>query len=851
MNALMMLRRLAALPGLLSLSLTAALAQTALPGLDELSAPDGLTELLGFEPGERHPMHHELVAFYDGLAQRSDRVAVERIGRTHGGREQILVYFARPDRIATLPAIRDGRIDASRRGEGPAVVWLGYSVHGNEASGASGAVIAAWLLAMSDDSRVRRWLDELVIVMEPAINPDGLDRFARWVNDHRGRHPSADPNDREHNEGWPNGRTNYYWFDLNRDWLPLTHPVSRNRLRHYHLWRPHLLTDAHEMGPQASYFFQPGVPERNNPATPAQVHESTAKIADYHSRVLDAAGQPHFARERFDDYYPGKGSTYPDLTGGIGILFEQGTARGHRIETPWGERRFADAIANQVRTTISTLEAAADLDGELIEQQRRFFTEARAEAGSGGWVLGDDGDPARAARLLGILLGHRVEVRPLSEPLRVDGRRFEPGHAWVIPARQDQRRLIESLFEVATELPMERFYDVSTWPLQHAFDLPLVRVRRLPASGAVIESAQPGLPEAFTVDQDALAWSIDWRQHHAPTVLAALLARGYRVQVLEKAAQLDHGGSGTNLGPGSLIVHRATQPEALPPVADLLQELAREHAVRIEAVQRGLSVSGPDLGSPSAPVLDVPVPLLLTGNAVSPYDAGEVWHWFDQTLGQPVTRIDAHRLPDDLSRYTHIIIAGAIQPPHGLGETIADFVRSGGTLVAIGGAARWAEQLELDWQWTDDDAESASRPDSDSTGTPRRYADFEADHARTLIGGSALAVVLDTSHPLGWGYERDRITLFRQGAHRLRTSANPYATPGRYAEPVLVSGYLADDLDRKLAGGAALAADRIGRGLVIRIADDVLFRGYWAGAEKIFANALFFSQRIAATRLPD
>ena len=160
-----------------------------------------------------------------------------------------------------------------------------------------------------------------------------------------------------------------------------------------------VLTDAHEMGSGSTYFFQPGIPERNNPATPAQVFEFTRRIADYHGELLDQAGEPYYSRESFDDYYLGKGSTYPDLTGGIGILFEQGSVRGHRMDTPYGERTFAEAIANQVRTSISTLEASVDLGDELVAYQADFFSEGR-EMGSGGWLLGDGGDPMRARRLL-------------------------------------------------------------------------------------------------------------------------------------------------------------------------------------------------------------------------------------------------------------------------------------------------------------------------------------------------------------------------------------------------------------------------------------------------------------------
>jgi len=822
-----------------------------LPGLENVNIPEQApqpAELLSFEPGSRHPHHYELLAFYRELARRSDRVRLEIIGRSAGGREQMLVYFGSPERLQNIEQIRADRVRASRAGEGPPVVWLGYSVHGNEASGASAAPLVAWYLAFGEDPRVRRWLEQLVIVMQPVINADGLDRFAHWVNMHRGRNPSADPNDREHNEAWPNGRTSYYWFDLNRDWMPLTHPVSRQRITHYRQWRPHVLTDAHEMGHRSSYFFQPGIPERNNPRTPEAVFEFTRRIGEYHGRILDAAGEPYYTRESFDDYYLGKGSTYPDLTGGVGILFEQGSARGHRMETPYGLRAFADGVANQVRTSISTLEASVDMADELIEYQAGFFAEARENA-AGGWLLGDDGDPARARGLLAVLLGHGIEVHAVDNAVDIDGRRFQPGHAWMIPASQDLSRFIEAIFATPVELPMETFYDVSAWPLQHAWNLPLARVQRLPARGtALTEADLPNVDAAFP-DSDAVAFAIDWRQHNAPPLLADLLAEGYRVQSLEEDSVLRGERAEVELIRGSLLIHTGIQPEHLPPVVERLRALTQVHPAAVTAIHSGLAVSGLDLGSPSAPVLEAPKPLLLAGDGVSSYASGQVWRWFDLMLDQPITRSAPGDLPSNLDEYSHVIVPEGRYDAE-LGNRLEAFVGNGGTVIALGRSARWVESLELGWSWRDDE-EDENATDQDDAFTAKPYADFELDFARTLIGGSALAVELDPSHPLAWGYTRPDLTLFRQGAHVLAQSDNPYATPGRYATEPLVAGYLSDKVKEKLAATPAVSADRVGGGLVIRIADNPLFRGYWVGAEKLLANALFHSQLIDATRLPE
>lgn len=838
---------------------------TAAPGLpDDLPVMAGVpapAEVLGFAPGERHPRHDQVVAYFEALAAASDRMRIEFTGETHGGRPLMLAYFARPDRLADLEGLRAARADASRKGAGPPVVWLGYSVHGNEASGASAAIVTAWHLAASRDPEVLDWLDNMIIVMEPVLNPDGLDRFAHWANMHRGRHPSADPLDREHHETWPNGRTNYYWFDLNRDWLPLVHPESRARVQHYHAWRPHVITDTHEMGSDATYFFQPGVPERANPLIPARNQELTARIGRYHGEILDAAGEPYYTREQFDDYYVGKGSTYPDVTGSIGILFEQGSARGHLMDTPYGQRSFADAIANQVRTSISTLRAGRAMADELIAYQAEFFATVSAQARRdrhAGWVLADAADPARARALLQVLLGHGVEVRPVAADEREDG----SGQSWFIPAQQERYLLLRAMFDISAEPSADIFYDVSAWPLQRAYNLPLAPVRRAPDTGAPLQSLPA--PPLVAMPENAVAWLVPWDQHNAPAVLAALLAEGYRVQAVTAPLVAATPAGPLALVRGGLVIHAGIQPAQLPPVAERLAALGARHGVRVAAASSGLSQSGIDLGAPGAEVLAAPRVAMLTGHDLNPYSAGYTWHWFDTRLEQPLTRVDWHRLPRRLDGYTHVVLPDGNYGdlPESVGKTLVEFVRGGGQLIAVRRAARWVEELELDWDFvggaatagkTDADAAAAATKEPAAAAAPERrpYGEARDDRGREQVGGSVLRMQLDTTHPLGFGYAQEELSVLRRGAHVLRAVNNAYTQPGTYADDPLVAGYLSARNRERLAGGPALVATRHGAGLVVRMADDYLFRGYWLGTEKLFANALFFGSLVDHTPAPD
>jgi len=386
----------------------------------------------------------------------------------------------------------------------------------------------------------------------------------------------------------------------------------------------------------------------------------------------------------------------------------------------------------------------------------------------------------------------------------------------------------------------------SAWPLDRAYDLPLVRVRRLPAAAG--ELAAIDLPPPPAPNEQAVAWLVAWNQLGAPATLAALLAEGYRVQVSMEAIEIATSDGPRRFPRGSLVVHPGLQPPVGKSVVGRLGELSRRHGVRVFGVERGLSLSGPDLGSPSVPVLTKPRIGLLTGDGVNSYHAGSIWHWFDVRLGQAVAQLDTHRLTRiDLSAYTHLIVPDGAYGPLGeaFTEQLAGFVRDGGTLIAARSAATWVEGLGLNWNFVAADSESEENP-----AARRDYADFDLDFARTLIGGSALLIDLDPTHPLGFGYQRRELAVFRRGAHILKRLENAYAQAAVYADSPLAGGYLGEQTAADLAGSPALDVSLHGRGRVIRMADDYLFRGYWRGAERLFANALFFAELIETTEMP-
>ena len=496
---------------------------------------------LGFEPGDWHVRPDQVVSYMERLAATSKRVRLDVQGYTHERRPQILLTVSSPANLARLDRILSRHRELSEPTAGatpeedldglPVVVWLGYSVHGNEASGANAALLVAYHLAAAESRQVEELLEDTVVLLDPMLNPDGLGRFAQWVNQHRGSQPVGAPASREHQEPWPGGRTNHYWFDLNRDWLLLQHPESRARVATLQRWRPNVVADFHEMGSESTFFFQPGVPSRKNPLTPDENVRLTAEIARHHAAALDRLGRLYYTEETFDDFYYGKGSTYPDVQGAVGILFEQASVRAHARDTAaHGRREFTFAVENQLLTSLSTLEGAARTREELLAHQARFYRQAREQASGSplaGWVFGAPGDPASGHEMLEILAAHGVEALRLAAPLSVDGRRFAPGEAWWVPADQRQFLLAKSLFEAPVEFPDTTFYDVSTWNLPMAMGLPWAAVPRADFDAAVLGGPVGTAFPSGTVGlgESPYAYVFEWRGLHAPRASGGRPAR--------------------------------------------------------------------------------------------------------------------------------------------------------------------------------------------------------------------------------------------------------------------------------------------------------------------------------------
>lgn len=814
-------------------------------------------EYLGFELGQWHISPEALTGYVNLVAKQSPRAATKIIGYSHERKAISHLYISSPENIANLDDVLEKHISAKSARDDILVVNLAYSIHGNEASGSNAAPLVAYYLAASEDEWVKDYLEKTVVIIEPVQNPDGLARFASWANQHKGVTRNFDPQNRDHYEAWPSGRTNHYWFDLNRDWIFTVHPESKARLKAYHEWRPHVLGDYHEMGGNiSSYFFQPGHPNRTHPLTSKANQKITLGLAKYHAAALDARSQPYYTEERFDDFYYGKGSAYPDSTGAIGLLFEQSTVRGHAKELGGEEVEFSDAIANQVATSLSLIKGTDAYRDEILEYRfahERQQNEAAKNNPVKGYVFSDDGDPIRGRMLLEILERHNIDVFELTSDATIAKQKFAKNQAWLVKTGGPQNALIHSLFETRTEFDDNVFYDISTWNLPLAFNLPYAPTRTFRGLDVKPLTVLAPRTPASDIPQNPVAYAFEWNQYRAPHLLQALMADELHPRLAMKPFSADvQNGEVQTFDSGTIILQPRTEEDH----AKVRRNLQMHPSVVTIGLSSGLTPSGPDLGSRGMKVLKPVKPALLVGEGVRTTEAGEIRYTVDSRFGMPLTLLSLNRLgKTKLSEYTHLLLAGGSYGAwDDLPKDLKDWVKEGGILVAQKEAAIWAEEEIIFKSEDEDDKKDGDKDKSeDEEETVRRaYQDYEQDRGRQTITGVAVWADADLTHPLMFGFNRNRIPIFYNATKTLAEPPISYDAPLTYAKKdFVISGYADESRREEIRNSPALAIHRMGDGKIILLSHVSNFRATWLGTERLYANALFFTQAIEDRKDPE
>ncbi len=800
--------------------------------------------------GEWHLTHDQVLNYINEIARISERATLEEYARTYENRPLVHLIFTSENNQSNLDKLKELHYKYSEPGsdisdEGvPLVVSLTYGVHGNESSATNSSVLTAYYLAAAEGNKIDQLLESTIVIVDPCLNPDGFTRHSTWANMHQSKTESGNDDSRQFNEVWPAGRTNHYWFDLNRDYLLLVHPESRGRVAKFHEWKPNIVTDHHEMSANSTFFFQPGVPSRNNPLTPERNYELTHEIAKYHAQFLDKIGSGYFSEERFDDYYFGKGSSYPDVNASIGILFEQAGFRGRIRETSNGTKKLAFAIKNQFTVSLSTLEASVNLRDELLELQKDFYQSALELADKNttkAYVFGSEKDKVKTQKFVEFLNQHQIKVFENEKEFKADGTTFYPASSFVVPLKQKQFRLIKSIFEETTSFTDTTFYDVSTWTFTHAFD---IQYAKLNSVKSVSLSKNPvstkSIKGKIIGGKSTLAYLFGWNEFTAAKALYQFQNAGLITKVATEEFSFEIDGKETGFTYGTILIPVTDQNLSETEIYKLITSVATETGIDFYGLSTGLSPTGIDMGSGSFVNLTKPEILLFIGGSVSSRDAGEIWHLFDQRYQIPVTLVETESLNSmNLNQYNTIILAdGSFREWDGkVAEKLKTWATNGGNLITYKSAAVWASKNGFG------KTKFKATVKADTT-IYLTYAERDKERNLNYISGAIFNTNIDITHPLCYGYSNKKLAVFKSGTGVAEALGTKYAEPVKFTSSPYISGWISEkNLDR-IKNAPVVSVQSIGRGNLISYHDNMNFRGIWLGTSKLFSNSVFFGSVI-------
>lgn len=844
-------------------------------------------QFLGYPVGSYFTRYEQVVAYLRELARVSDRVHIQTIGKTYEQREQVIVTITSTANYGKLEQIRQehlNQIDPVKtvlNTSAPVIINLGYGVHGNESSSTETSLLVAYYLAASQDQETQKWLNEAVIFIDPALNPDGRDRAANWHNAYHSDPAVGDPLDKEHQEGWPNGRTNHYFTDLNRDWLNLVQVESRNRVAFFHNWYPNVQIDFHEQGTNATYYFEPTPKRHESPIIPQFLYDYNAVLAKYHAKALDEIGSFYFTKENYDNLSPIYGSTYPKFFGTVAATFEQASSRGILQESTNGPLKFAFTIRNHLTTSFSTIRGAVAEKAGLFKEQKDFFKYALDQGAKNpakAYVFGDSKDATLTQKFLGLLLQHRVKVYELNNNLTQDGKTFEKGKAYIVPSAQPNFLIVHSLFE-ENILKDSIYYDNTGWSIIHAYGLKYAKVNASFTTGNIVTALNTVKGEV-SGGKSNYAYLVNYTDYNAGKVLYQLLVKNILVKTAFKTFSANTASGKQAYGYGSLVIPVAGQTISADSLYRAVQDIAADAHINIASVASGFSAEGIDLGSSNIRAVRKPEVALAFGQGVTAGEAGQVWFLLNQQLNLPVAKIDlANFQRASLKRYNVLVLPGGNYSAWD--KTVVDkikaWVNDGGTLITFQTATAWAVQQEVvkerlaatDALGRGDRAETvaienpAQKPANEArqTANGARNTNVKADtvsnkkpssarldfarqedvEGSRRINGAIFLADIDVSHPIAFGLAGRKLYINKNGPTLLLPSLNKYATIAQYSNKPFVNGYTSKANIAKVAGSAAIIASAAGSGEVVLFADDPTYRGYWLGTSRIFLNAVFFA----------
>ena len=793
------------------------------------------SSFLGYEIGERFTRHASLTSYINHVASVSDWVTLHTYGTTNEYRPLHYLVVTSPENQTQIETIRKNHLNSilptnkNSNTQEKAIVWLSYNVHGNEASASEASMQTLYELV----TQKQDWLRNTIVIIDPCLNPDGRDRYVNWYNQVKSTPYIADQNATEHNEPWPGGRFNHYLFDLNRDWAWATQVETNQRLAIYNKWMPHIHVDFHEQGINDPYYFAPAAEPFHEVITDWQKDFQTL-IGKNHAKYFDQNGWLYFTRERFDLLYPSYGDTYPTFMGAIGMTYEQaGHGRaGLGIQTDEGYvLTLKDRVKHHTTTGISTIEIASKNAKKLNTEFRKFFNNTNFKYKS--YIL--QGDSDRLELLAKLLDKHEIKYG-YSNGTKVSGfdfiknktANFTTNNALVVSTNQLKGKMVKVLFEPEAQLKNPITYDITAWSLPYAYGLQTIGSTTLISGNETSDSAF----SKNISNRNTVGYITKWNSMQDATFLADLLQHKVKVRFSEK----DFDNNGKHFKKGSLIITKSDN-RTLKNYDSVVIAISNTHKRKLHAATSGFSNNGYDFGSPEIKLINAQNIAVLKGKYTNPLSYGAIWHFFEQELQYPITAIDTDYFKSTpLHHYNVLVIPDGqfkmfFDTP--FLEKLKKWVSAGGTVISMGAS------LEAFANKKGFDLTKNTVEEKDSINKLIPYEQREQNAVKNLITGSIFKTKVDNSHPLAFGYDNTYFSL-KIGSNSYSLLKKGYNV-AYIQNPERISGYAGAKALKGLKNSIVFGETKIGKGSMIYMVDNPLFRGFWEHGKLFFVNALFMT----------
>lgn len=768
---------------------------------------------LGFTLEERFSYHHEIENYCDYIVSSHPEI-FRRInyGITPEGRSLFVIAAAGKDDLPHLDSIRKkhlastGLSGLNKSMEDQLILWLSFNIHGDEASGSETALRVLQYLSQNTIP------DDLIILIDPNQNPDGRERYIQWFGQVNRKEQRFDSNDIGYHQQWPHGRFSHFLSDLNRDWLWQVQPESKQRMKLYHQWMPHVHVDFHEMEPEKTYFFPPSADPVHELVTLEQ-QNTILHINSFLQRLFKSKSWDSYSRDEFDLLYPSYADSYAMFNGGIGLTMEQGgsdQAGMFYINSKSDTLTLKSRVTRHLAVAKTLIKGLPEIKSQILENYNHYYQFENVKTPFSQFLIKNK-DRSRIKGLTDFLdlinisysfaqAGSEVVSGLNFTSKKEDHFLVEEGDL-IISCDQPKKRLIQILFEPHTKMGDHKTYDISSWSLPYLYHLEAFALREAivfqPTSEKVLD---------FSPGSDLLR--ICYQSSYSAELLAHVLQSPAEVyfQRQEENTYL-------------LLKKGECENE------DWARIIAKINSLRLDA-EPATRNDWKKAQNEDAPALSLPKIGIAYGEGTKESSLGDLITLFENNWDIPYSRIQTELLPFlKIENYDVLIF------PHGTyrnfdldTDRMKRWLANGGKMILIEGGLDINTLLDI--------------------GIPRKknldeiLYSKEKNEPKNLIQGAFFKVDLHPESILSSGFSSPAFLMIEDlPRHEVRIPDKNFS--GVLNSQNHLGGYVGVNAAQYLGNSYILGTYYFGNGGIHQFTVNPLFRGLLEDGKLLFANALF------------